>query len=405
MKQDLPRVGSPLGAPPQTGIEGEIDADPAPRYATYAPPAPRLRPRSYRWPLIGLGVFVLAPTLAAAAYFYGLAADRYVADLRYSIRGGATLSAGDQLATAMGAASALATAGDSFILEDYLLSAQAIVDLEARVPLREMLGRDGGDWLRGYDPAAPIEDLLGFWSAAIDVSFDVVTGITNVHVRAYTPQDALAIGGALVDMLRVLVDRLSEEARNESLAYVDGEYVKAEARLAEAAAAIEAFRRANELVSPSVEAELGSATIAQLTNELTDLLVRLRTLRQNVPNSPQIPTIEEQVRSLKAQIGAERQTMGGAADPGALPGQLMDFQRLENEYAIARENYVSTLQLRQQAEANATLSQVQLVVFVPPRLPVLATEPQRAVEVLQIFGLTFLVWLMGRVLLASLRTP
>lgn len=370
------------------------------------PQRPRLAPRSIRWPLLGFLLCVIVPTGLAAGYFWGIAVDRYVTELRYSIRGGAALGATDPLGTALGATPGLAFAGDAYVIEDYLVSAQAITDLEARLPLREMLGRDGGDPLRGYDPNAPLEDLLVFWRNAIDVRFDVVTGITIVEVSAFAPDDAQLLGKALVDMMRVLVDQLSQEARTETLAYVDSEFSKAETRLTDASNAIEKYRRTNEVVSPTDEAQLGSSVIAQLTNTLTELRVRLRSLRQNTPNSPQIATVQDRIASLQAQIATERRRIGAGGDTGgALSGQLMDFERLQNEYAIAKENYVSTLQLRQQAQANATLNQVQLVVFVPPRLPHLAQAPDRPGEVMKIFGLAFVLWLVGRILLASLRTP
>ncbi|MBK0399981.1 hypothetical protein H0I76_12335 [Limibaculum sp. M0105] len=365
------------------------------------------RRRSLFWPAVGFAAFVLLPTLLAAAYYYLIAADRYVTEFRYAVRGGAASLGNetDQVAVSMGSGAALQAAADSFILEDYLRSYAAVSDVERTLPLRDMLGRDGGDPIRRYNVNLPPEEIIDFWNGALDVRFDVVTGITSVSVALYTPEDSAAVARALAEELGILVDKLSEQAREEMLAYVEGEFVVAEQRLRESLDAIEEFRRENELVSPTETAELGSTVIATLTSEVTELRVRLRSLMVNVPNSPQIPVLTDRIASLEAQLAAERAALGGRSADSALPGQLSLFERLQNEYLIARDIYISTLELRQKARSNATLSMAQLVVFVPPRPAVWSIEPVRWLEVLIVFSAAFLVWLIGRILLASLRTP
>ncbi|MEM7499348.1 MAG: hypothetical protein AAF371_15325 [Pseudomonadota bacterium] len=359
--------------------------------------------RSYGWAVLGFLLFVAVPVLAVAWYYYEVAANRYVSGLRYAIRGGQGVESAE--AGSVQGAGFAAALSDGFILEDYLRSEAALADLEARLDLRAMLGRDGGDPVRAYDPAMPPEALLGFWNAALDLRFDVLTGITHLEVHLFRPEDSLAVANALVAMLDDLVDRLSEQQQNEMLAYVNGEFALAESRLRETLDAIEAFRRRTLTVSPTQEAELNSATIAQLTGELTALRVRLRTLIETVPNSPQVRRLREQVQSLEAQIANTRATVGGLEADSALPVQLTDFERLQNEYQIALDSYIATLGLQQQAQAQATLGRAHLIVFVPPRRALTSTAPARATEVLKVTVAVFLLWVMGRVFLAALRTP
>ena len=368
---------------------------------------PPLRRRSLSRAIFGFVLCVLLPGALAGVYYYHIAADRYVSEFRYAVRGGpASYGAeGDAVSVSMGAGSALMAAADSFILEEYLRSPAVLDELEARLPLREMLGRDGGDPVRSYRPDLPPEELLDFWAGAINVRFDVVTGITTVAVKLFRPDDSQAVATALVKLLGRLVDRLSERARTEMLAYVGAEFALAEDRLRSTLDSIEAFRRDNELVSPAETAELGTTVIATLTGELTELRVRLRTLLQNVPDSPQIRGVTDRIASLEAQLANERAALGGR-DPGAtLPDQLTTFERLESEYQIARDSYISTLEMQQKAKAQATLSMAELVVFVPPRAAITSTEPVRWLEVLLITGGAFLVWLIARIFVASLHTP
>ncbi|MEM6487044.1 MAG: hypothetical protein AAF677_02045 [Pseudomonadota bacterium] len=367
-------------------------------------PPPSVTRRRHGWAVLGFMLFVALPTGLSAWYWYSLAADRYVSSLRYAIRGGPGLESAD---APLGGASAVGLAAggaDGFILEDYLRSPAALAALEARLPLRAMLARDGDDPVRRYDPAMAPERLLGFWNAALDLRFDVLTGVTEVDVALFRAQDSEAVAKVLVTLLQALVDSLSERQRGDMLAYVEGEFAIAEAQLQRSLDAIEAFRRRTRTVSPTEEAELNTATIAQLTAEATGLAVRLRTLIETVPNSPQIPRLREQVQSLEAQIASTRATVGGRSDE-ALPDQLTDFERLKNEYQIALDSYVATLALRQQAQASAALARAHLVVFVPPQAAKMATGPDRLEAVLTVATISLLGWVVCRILIASLGTP
>lgn len=393
------------------------------------------RPRHARrggWAILGFLVAVVLPTALAGFYWFAIAADRYVSQMRYSLRGGPALERGENTSNPIGTLGIASAGTDGFILEDFLRSHAALAELEAAVNLRAMLARDGADPVRRFDPRMPPEALLDFWNAALDVRYDVLTGVSEVSVALYRAEDAQAVAEMLVTVLRRLVDSLSERQQAEMLAYVDAEFAAAERRLRNSLDAIEAFRRRTLTVSPSDEAALNAATIAQLTASVTELTVRLRTLRETVPNSPQIPRLSEQIASLEAQIATVRARVGGrisapsrsgpsngfsggwsspgnnraeGASDAALPDQLTDFERLQNEYQVALDAYVETLGLRTEARAAATLGKVHLAVFVPPQRAAMATGPDRLGETAFVGAVAFLLWVVGRILMASLRTP
>lgn len=357
--------------------------------------------RSYTWSIAGFCLFVVAPIALAIWYYFSIAADRYVSEFRYAVRAG-TLASDSQQGGSLSDPSALLAAGDSFILEDYLTSARAMVDLEQRLALREMLDRDGDDPVRDYSPDLPPEDLLDFWRAAVSVRFDVITGISVVQVQMYRPEDTKQVADALVDMMRVLVDQLSEDAQSEMLGYVAGEVRDARQLLDDSLDRIEQFRRDTAMFSPDVTTGQTEALIAALRGQISEVTTQLDSLPAD---SPRRAVLLERIRSLERQIADERAKAGGSGKDGELSGQLNEFERLENEYEIALQSYISALELQRESRATATLSQVQLVVFVPPPLPILSTAPERELEVGIIALIAFAIWLIGRIFLASLRTP
>ncbi|MEM6905890.1 MAG: hypothetical protein AAF568_08360, partial [Pseudomonadota bacterium] len=334
----------------------------------------------------------------AAYYYLEIAADRYVSEFRYSVRSGLLANAGDEDSGSALDPGSILSAGDSYILEDYLSSGQAMVDLEARLPLREMLAKDGGDPVRRYAADLPPEELVDFWREAVRVRFDLTTGITSVKVTLFTPEDARAVADELVSLLRELVDELAESAQAQMLAYVNGEVATSRTQVNSARDLIEEFRRTNRTFDPSVTTGQTEQLIAELNAQISELRTQLASLPVG---SPRAPNLESRISSLESQIAEQRAKLDTGGDAEA----LNRFERLQREYEIEVESYIATLELRQNSRATATLSQVHLVVFVPPKLPALSTAPDRPLEILIVGLIALGIWLVVRIFMASLRTP
>lgn len=362
-----------------------------------------LKKRSFLGPVLGLIFMVGVPAAVAVYYYYTIAVDRYVSEFRYSVRGGAMMQSSGDIGGAIGGAAALVFAADSFVLEDYLVSVQAFEDIEKKLPLREMLSLDGGDPVRNYQPDGPAEEMLPFWERAVDVQFDAITGITTARISFYKPEHSRAVAEALVDELQQIVDGLTREARDDMLEYVNSEYDLADAELNRARAAIEAFRRANRTFSPDEEVSIDSSIISDLRGLINAKEVELATMRQQAPNSPSIRLIQEEILSLNRQLAGVYDSRANAGE-GGFATDLSEFEELQTQYEFARDTYIQSLDLRQQAQANASLNQAQLVVFVEPRTPTKSTDPDRLWEVGLVVVFAFLIWVIVRVFMASLAT-
>ena len=362
-----------------------------------------LKKRSFLGPILGLLLMVGAPAAAAIYYYYTIAVDRYVSEFRYSVRGGAIMQNNGDIAGAIGGSAALVFAADSFVLEDYLVSVQAFEDIEKKLPLRQMLSKDGGDPVRAYDPDLPAEEMLPFWERAVDVQFDAITGITTARISFYAPEDSLAVARALVAELQRIVDGLTREARDDMLEYVNSEYALADAELNRARERIEEFRRANRTFSPDEEVSIDSGIISDLRGLISAKEVELATMLQQAPNSPTIRLIREEIESLNRQLAEVYDSRVGTGK-GAFATNLSEFEELQTQYEFARDTFIQTQNLRQQAQANATLNQAQLVVFVEPRTPTKSIDPDRPWEVALIVVFAFLIWVIVRVFMASLAT-
>ncbi|MEL6479493.1 MAG: hypothetical protein AAFR17_19365, partial [Pseudomonadota bacterium] len=312
--------------------------------------------RNYLGAVLGFLLLVVAPMAAATWYFGFVAAERYVTEFRYALRQGTVAGDSGQGGGGLRDPSAMQAAQDSFILEDYITSVQAMQDLEARVDLREMLGRDGGDPIRRYRPDLPPEELIDYWRGAVDVRFDVITGISMVSIGLYRPEDAQAVARALAAQMREVVDALSAESQAETLAYVNGEVDEAEALLDLRRDALEQFRRETRLSSPDRTTAQVEEQIASIEEQISVLKLRQNRLQLDSPRwqalQNDIDNLELQIRDLRAKIGSSEN-----ADLSDLQNE---FERLRSEVAIAEQSLISAIELRREARATAALAAVQL---------------------------------------------
>jgi len=174
----------------------------------------------HRWMALVVGV----PTLLSAIYFGGFAADEYVSQARFVIRGAGQKSA--QIATL---ANLVQTTTPGTAHEqasevvDFLRSRSALAELGGKADLRAAYGH-GGDWLGRYPgpfQADTFEGLYRYYTGKVSARIDPESGIAVLEVRAYRAGDAQAINLALLGAGEGLVNRLNQRAEARAIAESD----------------------------------------------------------------------------------------------------------------------------------------------------------------------------------------
>ena len=166
--------------------------------AAAAPVPLPARPRPRHWgALAGFALLVVLPFLAATAYLYTRAADQYHSAIAFSVR---SEEAGAAAAGILGALTSIGSgsASDTDILYDYIRSQEIVAAVDAKLDLRAIWNRPGASWRTGdpvfalgSDPS--IEALHAHWLRMVELAYDPGTGIIDVEVHAFAPEDARAI--------------------------------------------------------------------------------------------------------------------------------------------------------------------------------------------------------------------
>jgi capsular polysaccharide transport system permease protein len=351
----------------------------------------RPRPRHY----VGLASFaalVLLPLAATVWYLYVHAADQYHSEVAFSIRSEDTGTAA--AAGILGAITQIGsgTASDTDILFEFIRSQQIVAAIDRDLDLRALYNRPEGDPVFTLGGEASIEDLLAHWRRMVDVRYEARSGIIHVRANAFTPSDAEAVTQAVLSESTALVNRLSEQARNDAIRYARADLSEAEAQLHALRQRLAEFRRSNRIVDPSGDVAGRTGLLNALQGELAQALVeRDMLLSYADPTDQRVIQVNRRIDAITGRIEAERQNLGVAGVEGALPEIIGAYEEQLVDLEFASTAYTQALANLAAARAEARRQSRYLAPHVEPTRAERALYPRRGL----LAGLTGLFLLLG----------
>ena len=209
---------------------------------------------------------------------------------------------------------------------------------------------------RGWAAKPPAEDLLRYWNSMVTVTTEPASGLVNVAVRAFTPQDAVDIAAAIRRNSEALVNRLQERPRTDLVDKSQAEVRAARTQAAEAREAVTRYRNAQASVDPLDTARSVAGNVAELNRELVALDVELTTAKATMgPNAPNIANLQARRDSVKEQIrGLERRIASVDASDRTAAALLVDYDRLEIERTLAEKQVSVAERILDQVRAESS---------------------------------------------------
>ncbi|MBW8270088.1 capsule biosynthesis protein [Caldovatus sp. SYSU G05006] len=346
---------------------------------------------------------VVLPSLLGAAYFLGIAADQYVSEARFVVRGRAGTAGGglSGLGSLLGGAGLAPSHEEAQAVRDFLASHGAVDALGGRVDLVAIFTRPEADWLSRLWWTDP-ERLTRYFTSMVTASYDTTSGLITLRVRSFRPEDSRRLAEELLVLSEALVNRMSERAREDALRIAREEVAIAERRVIAAREALTALRARQQALDPSRGAAIATETIGQLEGQLTvaraELEARSRFMR---PDNPGLLEVRNRIAALERQIAEERQrhTAGGTA----LAGQLAEYDRLMLERELADRQLASAVASLEQARVEAQRQQVFLARVVEPNLAEYPLYPRRIMNSIGLFVGLAVLYGIARLLIAGMR--
>ncbi|PNG25640.1 hypothetical protein [Methylocella silvestris] len=353
--------------------------------------------RRSRGALIGFFVLFVVPAVASVIYFSLIASSEYTSEARFAVRGGERVST-DAISALTGLAS-FTQIQDSLIVSNYVKS-QAIVEaLEREIDLRAIYSKHSIDWLSRFNADEPIEAFVKYWVWRLKTSIESPSGIVTVKVSAFSPEDALKIADATVDLSERLVNSLSTRALNDAVAQAGMELARAESRLSAARVALRDLRNTQATLDPRRTADGIGKLVAELRFEKIRLEQDITAAgRANVgADAPQVQIMRARVDVIGEQIASleDQVTSQDGSSSQTLSGKITRFDELELERQIAEKQYTLTAAALERARVNAEGKKVYLATFVHPVLAYEASGPHRLVYSLLGVAASALLYVAG----------
>ena len=379
------------------------------------PKAAKTRP----WGAISFFFAAIVPTIVAALYYAFIASPQYVVESQFAVRGAMQNSL-----SALGLASLAAAApqsGDSYVVTDYIHSAQILTDIKEQsgLDIREIYAHPSIDFLYRKDANEPLDTFRDYWRSMVNVSYNSTTGNVTLRVFAFSPEDAKVITDAVLTVSEHLVNSLSERSRQQLIGVASEEVAKAEERLRNVRSQMADLRRTEQAVDPTAVATMESSIIAGLEQQLAALKTRYKALIDTIsPDAPSAKVIERQIAALEAQLSEQRNRMSGdpgAADPSAktsrsgdkasrtLPELITRFAELGVDEEFAVKAYTTSLAALEAAIQEARKQDLYFGVYVAPRAPEIALYPLSVLNTLIVLLATACLWLIGYFAVRSIK--
>lgn len=379
-------------APPALASSAHPEpASPPPRVTHRVAGAARFRARHYSLLLSFLAMVVL-PALLTAGYLFLVAQDQYASRLGFSVQredGPASID----LPAGLGQIAAAATP-DPVILYKYIVSRDMIRAVESRIDVQRAFTRPGDPYF-SMSPDAPVEQREKHWRDMVRVFLDTGSGLIEVEVRAYTPEDAKAIAEAIQEESASLLNKLSDTAKADATRFARDELETAAERLRKASAAITGFRARTQIVDPATDFAGRMSLLNSLLAQQANALIERDILRgsSGFADDPRFDQLDRRIEVISKRIETERARIAASDDGSKGYADLVaeyEGLRLENEFA--ERAYVAARAGLDAAIASAQRKSRYLAVYMPATLAETAQYPQRWTLSLLVAGLLFTGW-------------
>lgn len=364
----------------------------------YAP----MRKRSWtRW--VWFMLVVMVPTLCATAYMVAFAADQYVSEARFVVRGPASQSSG--MLTGLLASTGLSHAQeDTYVVQDYMQSRDAMNELIEKDDLRDVFNRPEADILSRFPlwkQWASEEHLFRYYKSHIQAELDSTTGISLLTIKTFRGVDSRQIASALLGAGEALVNRMNERQRDNTLRQARKDVVDAEKRVTEVGRQIAVFRNQESLLDPNKQSIPLLSGINDLQMALVRTNMQLAQLTVSTPKSPLIPDLNRRAQALQDQIGQARAQVTGS-DASLVP-KITAFDALALQQNFADKLLGSAIQSLETARIAAERQELYLETIVQPNLSDYPAYPKRVATIAIVFASFLGVYICGSLILSGAR--
>jgi len=353
----------------------------------------------HRW----IGLFIVAPTLAATIYYGFIASPVYVSQSSFIVK-----SPGQKSSPTLSLANLVQTSGLSAGQEQtkevirYIQSRNALNDLQKQMDVRGSYSKRGADVFSRF-PAPfhenSFENFYRYYQSVVSASVDAESGLAVLEVHAFSPKDAYEVNSRLLGLSEELVNRLNQRAEGRAIQEAEARVITAEDRVRTARVTLGAYRNQQALLDPSKQATGVLEVSNKLISEQAGLQAQLDLMLRVAPRNPSIPALRNRIVAIGRAISA--QTGRAVGTPGGIASKLSTYERLNAEQEFATQMLTAANTSLEQARTEAQKQQFYVERIVEPNKADMPTLPRRLKSILVVFAASVCLYFIGWMLVVG----
>jgi capsular polysaccharide transport system permease protein len=199
-------------------------------------------------------------------------------------------------------------------------------------------------------------------------------------VRAFSAESSVLITNAALQSANQMVDKISERAKTDLVARVEGDVTASLADYRLALDNLRDYQNKTGIFDPLSSAKMLSEIIGKLTEQKLQLAVSLSSLEAaNASNSARARELKRSISAIDEQIAIRQNSIAGAQAGGdlQLSSSLTEFSRLETRRIVAQAIYESNVRNLDTAKSTALRRSTFMSIFSNSNLPDESVYPDR----------------------------
>ena len=331
-------------------------------------------------PLIASLIFLVM----ACIYLFGLAADRYTSESKFTIKSNSVGSAPAGFDLGMLGGSSV-TKQDQLIIRDFLTSNDVMLKVVEKFGLRE-LSAPATDVLWSVSDDTQSQHLLSHYRSLVELRYDEEASISTLVTQGFSPSITQRMNEFLLSEAEQYINEFSDKTSDAFISFAQNDVARAKQAVAEANGKIREAQDAGQLVDPKTDLEVVAKTLAELEAQIIAAKAELEELRGVYQEDTyQVLSKVSQIEGMERQIDALRIRMANG-DGGDLAGASVLFASLQFDLEFANTSYASALKTLEMAKVQAMQSRKHLVIVETPNLPDYPTYPSKFLDLLIVVG-------------------
>lgn len=348
-------------------------------------------------------LIVIVPTALTAGYMFGYAADQYVSEARFVVRGQASQSTG--MLTGLLQSTGLSHAQeDTYVVQDYMQSRDGMDELIRNSDLRAVFNRPEADPIFRFplwSGWTSDEHLFRYYKSHVQAELDSTTGVSSLIVRTFRATDSQKIASSLLTAGEALVNRMNERQRENTLRHARQDVQDAERRVTDVGRQIAEFRNRESVLDPTKQSIPLLTGINDLQMALVRTNIQISQIATSTPKSPLIAELHRRAKVLQEQIDLARTQITGS-DTSLVP-KITEFDALALQQTFADKLLGSAIQSFETARIAAERQELYLETIVQPNLSDYPGFPKRFATVAVVFASLMGLFIGGRLIFSAAR--